>query len=82
MFVTAFYQGKMDDRREQRIHEVFRRCGVHGKYDINWTSNDDHTGHEITIVVDHKEGATRLASELRACGLMVSIEADEPMDAA
>jgi hypothetical protein len=94
MIVTAQYQGKMDERREQRIHAAFKRCDVqtaaHSAYvlksgdgseipvmftNVEWTSNEDGTDTELTIYVDGCERATRLASELRACGLMASTKA-------
>ena len=90
--VTATYEGKMDKRREQRIHAAFKRCGVllpvlqpltpeqqaNGEFpiaftNVEWISNEDDTETELTIYVDGHERATRLASELRACGLQVGM---------
>jgi hypothetical protein len=104
--VTAEYEGKMDDRREDRIHAVFERCGVDctlrvshppvpiddgvsdvdhsgelqiGFSDVEWCENQngDGTGTELTIHIGEHERATRLASELRACGLRVGITTEE-----
>jgi hypothetical protein len=91
--VTATYEGKMDERREQRIHAAFKRCGVrlpvvepltpeqlaNGAFpvffsDIEWLSNEDNTQTELTIYIDGHEQATRLKSELRACGLLVHLQ--------
>jgi hypothetical protein len=78
--VTASYEGKIDVRRERRIHAAFKRCGVclcrseYGGGDVNWMQNDAATDHEIEIWVDQRERATRLASELRANGLIVNIQ--------
>ena len=91
--VTATYEGKMDKRREQRIHAAFERCRVRlpvlvepltpeqqangvipiSFTNVEWTSNEDGTQTELTIYVDGHERATRLASELRACGLLVGM---------
>jgi hypothetical protein len=45
--------------------------------DIEWTQNDDGSDHGLKIYIDDRERATRLASELRACGLMVSVGVHE-----
>jgi hypothetical protein len=75
--VTAIYEGKLDERREQRIHDVFMRCGIRAA-EIEWTaegtSENDLTSNQLTFTIGEHERAVRLGSELRACGLMVSIE--------
>lgn len=83
LFVTAKYEGEIGERRERRIHDVFERCGVRmpvldnkwqqiGHADVEWC--EDKTGHELKIHVgEDRERANRLASELRACGMMVGI---------
>jgi hypothetical protein len=75
--VTAIYESKIDEPREQRIHAVFKRCGIRAA-EIEWTaegtSEDDLTSHQLIFTIDEHERAVRLGSELRACGLMVSIQ--------
>ena len=80
--VTATYEGKMDQRRKQRIYAALERCDLwmpavpssgFSYPDVNWTSNEDGTETDVEIYVKGHERATRLASELRACGLLVSI---------
>ena len=97
--VTATYEGKMDKRREERIHAAFKRCGVrlpvvkpltpeqlaNGEFpvffsNIEWISNEDGTETELTIYVNGDEQATRLKSELRACGLLVGTAAQVNSD--
>jgi hypothetical protein len=78
--VTATYEGKMDKRREQRIHAAFGRCGVRLSVSVEWTSNEDGTQTELTIYVDDHERAARLKSELRACGLLVGTAAQVNSD--
>ena len=97
--VTATYQGKMDKRREQRIHAAFKRWDVlplapaepltpeqqaNGEFpvfftNVEWTSNEDDTQTKLTIYVRGHERATRLQSELRACGLQASVAASLPI---
>jgi hypothetical protein len=43
--------------------------------DVNWNGNMDGTGTELEIYVDNPLRATRLASELRACGMVVHVDA-------
>jgi hypothetical protein len=43
--------------------------------DVEWLSSADEN--ELIIHVDESERVTRLASELRACGLMVSIATED-----
>jgi hypothetical protein len=71
--VKATYHGKIDARREQRIDAVLDRCGVGGNWGVQWLSYPT----ELRIEIAGDERATRLASELRACGLLVSIGPDE-----
>jgi hypothetical protein len=76
IILTAKYEGKIDDRREQRIHAAFKRCGVSPRFDVDWTSEDE-TDHELEIFVgDGLERANRLAAELRACGMIVVMRAE------
>ena len=44
--------------------------------DIDWTSGEDGTETELKIFIgdDDMERATRLASELRACGMVASVQ--------
>jgi len=91
--VTAFYEPKMDDKRHDRIHTAFKRCGVrlavhdltaeHGFSvtfsDVDWTALEDGSETELIIHCEELDNATRLVSELRACGMIVTVraEADE-----
>jgi hypothetical protein len=43
--------------------------------DVNWNGNRDGTGTELEIYVDNPLRATRLASELWACGMVVHVDA-------
>ena len=43
--------------------------------DVNWYSNMDGTETQLEIYVDDPLRATRLASELRACGMVVHVDA-------
>ena len=77
IIVTAKYEDKIDDRREQRIHAVFERCGVSARLDLDWTSNEDGTNNELEIFIgDDLERANGLAAELRACGMIVVMRAE------
>ena len=92
--VSAYYEPKMDKRREKRIDASLDRCGVRRAVfslpaivdgddasapfqvqfsDIDWTMNEDNTETTLEIHVDDIARALRLASELRACGMMVSV---------
>jgi hypothetical protein len=78
----------MDEKREQRIHAAFKRCDVRttlrsslirddevqGQFSgLEWTAKQDGTETELEICVDDVARATRLASELRACGMVVGV---------
>jgi hypothetical protein len=93
MIVTAKYEGTMDEKRGQRVLDAFERCGVRlavfdpdekiepgemhiGFSDVDWSQDED--GEELEIHFDDHERATRLAAELRSCGLRVAVSvADE-----
>jgi hypothetical protein len=78
--VTATYNGKIDERRERRIHDACRRCGARSEAypdendvsysDIEWTMTNDNE-HELRIYMRNRERAIQLVSELRGCGLLV-----------
>jgi hypothetical protein len=67
LIVRARRQGKIDARREQRIHEAFKRCGVRPP-DVDWTAvstgderpgrriEEDLTEHNVGICVTDREG--------------------------
>jgi hypothetical protein len=89
VIVKAQYAGKINGRREERVHAALTRCDVRlfepvpevkgkaGFSDLEWTENEEGRGEtKLTICVAEQERATRLASELRACGMMVAIELD------
>ena len=87
--IHASYEPKLGERREQRIYDALERCNVRtgelmpftldgssGDFsDVNWNSNRDGTGNELEIYVDDPLRATRAASELRACGMVVHVDA-------
>ena len=88
--INASYGPKIDERREQRIHDALERCGVQIGYslpgtmdgkeiqmvfsEVDWNSNRDGSANELEIYVDDPLRATRLASELRACGMVVHVD--------
>ena len=42
IIVTARYEGKIDDRRERRIHAAFERCGVRmGVFKVDETADGE-----------------------------------------
>ncbi|MFZ2078922.1 MAG: hypothetical protein WAV38_20165 [Xanthobacteraceae bacterium] len=75
VIVTATYKGEIDARRERRIKAAVERCGELWVR-VDWTEHKfgGHITTELTIAIcDDHERAIRLASELRACGLMVGV---------
>jgi hypothetical protein len=91
--ITACYEPKMDERREQRINAALERSGVRldvpmpgmmfngqevqcSYSDVNWKSDMNGTGTELEIYagIDPMR-ASRLAAELRACGMVVHVDA-------
>jgi GGDEF domain-containing protein len=46
--------------------------------DISWTSNEDGTWTELRVDIgDDMERGARLAAELRACGMVASVQCDD-----
>jgi hypothetical protein len=87
--INARYEPKIDERREQRILDALERCDVSmGALmpftldgapvtfsDVDWNSNRDGSANELEIYVGGQDRATRLAAELRACGMVVHVDA-------
>jgi hypothetical protein len=91
--ITAHYEPKMDERREQRILDALERCDVtmddpmpglrfngqevQGTYsDVDWKQGEDGTETQLEIYAGNDPTrASRLASELRACGMVVNVDA-------
>lgn len=50
--------------------------------DVEWTCNADGTWNRLKIHIDEeeRERAVRLASELRACGMVVGVGSDDDCD--
>lgn len=74
--VRGYYEPKMDEKRAARIRSAMKRYRIaHVLHpgDFEWTVNLDDAETEIKIFVDDLSRANRLASELRACGMIVGM---------
>ena len=89
MMIKAQYNGKLTARREQRIEDVLRRFDAFksvrsGQFlangsellftNVEWNQSEDGT--DLTFPIEDAK-AERIASELRACGLVVTASAEE-----
>jgi hypothetical protein len=86
--IDAKYAPKMEAKREARIYALMDRFGVKmsvytihqdgsitaGDFsELDWCSCEDGTDTHLEIFVAEQERAKRLASELRACGMVTAV---------
>jgi hypothetical protein len=83
LVITASYAPKLEKRREERIHAALFDKHKVRVTELDWMGGAGDTDTEIEIYIDGNEShgrgdpqerATRLASDLRACGMAVTIE--------
>jgi hypothetical protein len=81
LVITASYAPKLEKRRETRVHAALNEHGVRIT-ELDWMVWPGSVGTEIEVYVDSKEEhgrgdpnerASRIASALRACGLVVNV---------
>jgi hypothetical protein len=75
--IMAKFEPEMDERRAKRVDDVLERYDLFFKVDHNACCEEDGahaTDTSIYLRVDGAEKASRIASELRACGMVVVLK--------
>jgi hypothetical protein len=70
--IMARFEPEMDERRNKRIEDVLERYDL--LFRVDWNASSHATNTSIWLEVDGHEKASRVASELRACGMAVVLK--------